>query len=401
MSSASAAVQAILDSLGISISKATLITSITDDAERYIQNFLSSVLLISSNSRSQCITSQHINRTLKATRQPCLFGYSESNIPIVSVFFDQSELIVPKENTVLTKKLTEMEREPLPTQNSYQFDYLLTEGVPTHKKLLSNRRILVKIPKLIERSASVTPLQPSSAPSNIDLTRKHSVSITDRVYDHNQSAGDVITGELQLFYVRIINLMHEDLLNSKESALNCLVNESGFQQLLPYFLQFIYGQMILNYQDVQLMTILIQMTRALAANKYLTSDHYVHCFLKIAFSGLLGFGFTTKEYKEDFLLRENAAELISILSDKYERSYPSIKLSIFNSLIKALFDPATTLNAHYGALCGIEALGVKAIEHIKPHLKSYEKFIVFANKNKTIKATEMIVNKIKSMLNDR
>jgi transcription initiation factor TFIID subunit 6 len=183
--------------------------------------------------------------------------------------------------------------------------------------------------------------------------------------------GDVVNGDLQLYFIRTINLLRDDLVFSKDSALHSLANDACLQQLLPYFLEFIFGQMTLHFQEIQMMDTLIAVARSLVCNKALCSELYVHPLLKIAFSGLLGLDYASLIQDEDNRLREHSAELLRMICQKYELAYPDIRIVAFNHLVDQLFECNITLAAQYGALLGIMALGSEYVERIVLHLPLY------------------------------
>lgn len=393
-------IQSILDYLGITMTNSQLISYVYKESEDYISKFLLDLLLIT---KSRRLTVNSINKTLKAKNCPLLYGYTSKDIQTVNVPCDQMELIVEKEkkldlNELANESCTKTEN----CDNAVKFSYLLVDGVYTHKRLLSNRKIFVKKIKGIDRQVSQQQVNYGNQNNSsiFDPSKKQSVSIIDKVYDQNQTVGDVLCNDLQIYYIRIINLLRDDVLNSKLCALNCLTNDNGIQQLVPYFLQFIFGQMVLNYQDVGLMTTLIEMTKALVLNENICTYYYIHSFLKIAFSGLHGLDNSSRVYEDDLSLREVSAELLSIICEKYEEIYPSIRTHVFNSLTKTLFNIQTTLNAHYGSLCGIELLGSEYVSHVLPHLQSYLN-IIKPKYNKNRKAAELIKRKISLLLEQK
>jgi len=365
------AAQAIADSLGISVSKATLISSIAQDGESRVQRVIGSAALLCANACSQRLTTQHINRILISERKQPLVGYD--NLPFFNMLTapcDQHELCFFRESPVQLDSVASSAVSE-PSVQSFALEYLLTEGVPKDKRSLSTRRLLAKPPK-IDKPTSV---QPSSALSSVELTQRAPVSIVRQAYDLSQIVSDVVNSDLQLYFIRIINLLRDDSVYSKDTELFRLSTEVGIHQLLPYFLQFIFGQISLHCQDLQLMDILISMTSALVKNPALGSELYVHSFLKIAFVALVGSDLTTAVHDDDTRLRDHAAELLSLICRKYSVSYPGIESAIHNQLVLYLFKADNSLAAHYGALSGIRSLGVKSMMAVMPQLKSYYKIV--------------------------
>ena len=70
-------------------------------------------------------------------------------------------------------------------------------------------------------------------------------------------------------------------------------------------------------------------------------------------------------------MRRSSARLLSAILRRAEEPFPTIGDVAFNALTAVLFNPKSTLSAHYGAVLGLEAVGMKAVERILPHLGFY------------------------------
>ncbi|OHT00659.1 hypothetical protein TRFO_32633 [Tritrichomonas foetus] len=387
MSSTSAlTVQAIADMLGIILSKPTLCQTLAQETEDLIQQYIRSASLLATNSRSHRLSAQHINRVLISEhninrifpsddsnhRHQRLYGYEFCPVgQYTPVPFEQSELYLPREHDLNLKDIAKSEVPPIPNSQDFPFQFLLTEGVFADKKMLSNRRLIVKAPKLIERSVSapLNQLQQSAPP--VELVRHAPFSIINKVYDQNSIVRDVLSNNLLIYFVKTVDVIRDDTPIMRDSALSYLETDTGLQQLLPYFLQYIIGNMTLHYQNVPLMDNLLKLTQSLIKNESLYSHLYVQPILKIVFSCLVGNDNTTSLHGDDKKLRDHAAYVLQILLDKYEDCYLDIRSCVFNSLVNTIFDPNTSLMAHYGAICGIEAIGQGAVARIVPHMRHY------------------------------
>jgi transcription initiation factor TFIID subunit 6 len=360
------AAQAIADALNIPLTKPTLLNSIAQEGEQSVQRVIGAAALLSANAFAQRLSTQHINRVLLSDYRPPLIGYD--NFPtfsMITICSDPNDLFFPRETAVNLDSCASAVI-PAPAVHPFQAQYLLTEGIPSDKKSLSNRRLLAKPPK-IEKAA---PPAAGSGPSAVELTQRPPIAITRQVYDTAQSVSDVVNGDLQLYFVRIVNLLKDDTVFSNDIAISSLGRDLGLHQLLPYFLQFIFGQIVLHFQEGHLINTLVSLTISLVRNPSIGSELYVHSFLKIAFAVLVGVGLGTA-LDDDRALRTHAAELLGVVVRKYRREYPAIEQVVFNSLIAQLFSAETTLGAHYGALLGIRELGPTAVATALPHLASY------------------------------
>ena len=381
-------VQAIADMLGITISKPALIQNLAQEAEDYIIQYIRAASLLANNARAYRLSAQHINRILLSERSmnkilispstQRLFGYEFSPFgQYLSIPFEQSELYLPRENNIKCSDILKNENVPLPNNRTYDFQFLLTEGVYANKKMLSNRRLIVKAPKILERTVSAPISQyPNTQPSS-EFFKRTPISITKLTFTQLPIVHDVLNNTLQLYYAYILNLIRDDNLYIRDTALSRIMTDIGLQQLLPYFLQYIIYNMTIHYQNVDLMINLVNITKCLVKNPSLCSNLYTHTFLKIIFSSLVGADYTSTLHGDDTKLRELSADVLKLIVEKFQPCFADMKICIFNSLIGILFDPNAALMAHYGALCGIEAIDCDAVKYIIPHLKHYLKMMNF------------------------
>jgi transcription initiation factor TFIID subunit 6 len=293
------ATQAIADSLGISITKGPLLSSFAQEGELMVQRVIGSAALLSANARAQRLTTQHINRVLLSEHSPPLVGYDYIQpISMVTIASDQPELSFPSETVLPLSEITDLSVVPL--IQSFPFQYLLTEGVPADNKSLSNRRLLAN-PLKVDKSPAIAPLATNFP---IELQQRSVISIARHVYETTQSAGEVLSPALQIYYVKILNSLRDDHVFSHDSAFQSLSTDTGLQQLLPYFLQYLVGQITLEFQDISQFKILLEMTASLVRNPALSSELYVHTFLKIVFSGLVGADMASPIHDDDTAVRD-------------------------------------------------------------------------------------------------
>jgi hypothetical protein len=251
---------------------------------------------------------------------------------MVTIKSDQHDLLFLQEIPVSLYPIAVSPISP-PSVQSFGVEYLLTEGVSSGKKCLSSRRLSSKPPK-IERSTT-----PSSgaASSAIELIQHPRVVMIRHSYDRKQLITDVVKNELQLYFVKVINLLRDDLIDPNIPARQCLASDLGLHQLLPYFLDFIFGQMTTHYQDVVLMEFLIQLATALIRTRSMVPARYVHPLLKIAFSTTIRLSFADTLHDDDRGLRIQGAELLGEIMKRFGAEYPNVGRIVFNALVDCLF----------------------------------------------------------------
>lgn len=390
------AVQAIADANGITLARPALASQVAQKGEEYITKFISAAGLISSYQHAQRLSAQHINRVLIADSKQPLFGYDGTpSVQFQQLQVEQTEILYNQETPRPLKQISKNEPLSLPRIQKYPFQYFIVEGVPITKKLLSNRRLVVKAPR------SDKPVIPGIGINPIEIAPQIPVPLFERKYDQNQLAGDILGGDLQHIFIRTINSLRKDSSYSYEATLYELESEVAIQQLLPYFIHYIFGQMTIHFRDISIMSILLDFSAALVHNQNLNCIIYAHSFLKIALSALIGFDFSSSLITEDIKLREKAAFLLVDICHAFEIGFPSIAIHIFNKLAETIFDPNTTLQAQYGALYAIHAFGDEAINKIIPHLGTYIKYIKSELQHEDYRhssAAQTNINRIKQII---
>ncbi|KAH0793256.1 transcription initiation factor TFIID subunit 6-like [Histomonas meleagridis] len=330
---------------------------------------------------------------LESRNEQSLKGYD--NVPIYATTptnVDQSELFPSCESVKTLDEFINLEPEPIPRPMLQHYLWTLVEGTYIGSYLKRSQNP----PRTIERSVSV--------PLSQLLTRNDGNRSFLSDTENPQYANDVLCSEYQKFYISVISLLRNDSVYSIENALDKITTEDKLQPILPYFLQFIMGKITTSLHSPLEMCVLIRFAIALALNRSIYLGIYVHSFLKIAFAGLTSLSLTDSICDDDLTIRNFSAELLRIICERCEHCFPSVKDSIFNALVRILFNPNVTINSHYGALIGITKIGEPYTERIIPHIHSYLRFIK-KNKqklrerktiNEIIKITEQLCSKQKN-----
>ena len=204
--------------------------------------------------------------------------------------------------------------------------------------------------------------------------------------------------ELQKFFVNAVNLLRFDTVNSFDATLEKICLEDKLQPLVPYFLQWAIGKMTLNLKDGKQMFAVLELMCAIAVNANVNCGLYAHAFLRIAFTGLLSIELS--DDGNDIKIRESAAKLLKIVCRRCESDFLSIRKVAFNHLVEGLFNPHSSMPAHYGVLAGIEALGCTQV--LVPHLTSYVNFIrteINCKENGKSEQTERVLDYLKELMN--
>ena len=388
-------IQDIADSIGIKLSNQDLINIIDRDCDQFIRQIIHQANAFCASTRSYKLSQFHIDMVLESLGLPPLLGYdSVPNYMATPLSVDQADLYGIKENMRSLYSVVDDPVAPLPNNITHQLQWTLVEGVYTGKRSSSRDRSSKqnRDSKSIERSVSVPNV---SSIQHSDISRNSSINNSGNQFaassanessdksnqnDSKKCADDVLSNEHQKYFISTINLLRSDTVHTLDVDLYMISEEDKMQPLLPYFLQFITGKMTLELHNVKSMKVLIRFTLALLQNKSMNIPLFAHPFLRIVFSALLSSNVSSSDPSSSYTIcdtdvRRYAAEALAVLVCRCECCFRDMREVVFNSLTQTLFNPDTSLYAHYGAILGIKAIGF--IRNILPHLKSYLRFIKF------------------------
>lgn len=356
-------ISAIAESCGIKIPDNGTMTLLEQEAEKFIKQILKEADALYQATRSYKLTTDHIDMVLES-RSNCqpLYGYKTLRAS-QPAFAEAGDLFGPRE---LQEDLAAEIEKPAtgkPTTTPHTLQWTLVEGTYIGKRSQNNRKPTTKA-RAMERSVS-TPLSSSQN----DSFRVSPYALTDAERAETMCADDLLSCELQRFFVDTINLLCYDTSNSFDSTLDKLTEEDKMQPLIPYFLQWAFGKMTINLHKPHEMQAVMRLVEAIATDKSANVPLYAHPLLKIAFTGLLSISLS--DDGDDRAVRETAARLLKVICARCETDFPQIREVAFNSLSSAIFCDTNTLAAQYGALVGIRELGLSFFYQLLPHIPFY------------------------------
>lgn len=171
----------------------------------------------------------------------------------------------------------------------------------------------------------------------------------------------LLTKELTMYYDKVLQTMETD----PEIASECLLNESGIQQLVPYFLHHFKLELKKNFKNENLINTILGLYNSLLINKYIFIDPYLHEILPSLFSCVIGKNITDK-------IRIKASDIICYVYRTFSLKYKSLAPRIINFLLNTWLDGAKSENSQYGALLCLSRLYDHAIEgQILPNIPKY------------------------------
>jgi hypothetical protein len=366
--------QAIADSLGLRLSDPTLLSLIEEIGASHISSFLSQVLTICHATRSALIQEQHLQMVLAARRLPPLFGYSA--IPVYSVppaAVEQTDVTGVSE---IPCALSEVAAEPVPRpphSSAHSLRWVCVDGYSPTSRLSPRKRDAVRAPKPIERATS-TPNLPAAGHPDIPRALSALSDLDKPPCDARQSADDVLSANLQQFFITFVNLLRPDSALTLTRALEQLAMEDQAHTLIPYFLQFAFAKFTEELQEPRIIFTIVNLTIAIARNPFIDIVLFTHPLLKIAFTGILAVSMSDAQMR-DFPIHDRAVALLKVVCNRSKFAFPGIYEAVTNQLLAALFSPSVSLMTHLGALIAIVGLGPVSLSRFGPHIPAYLRIV--------------------------
>lgn len=183
----------------------------------------------------------------------------------------------------------------------------------------------------------------------------------------------VLSKELQAYFDTVIADITSPDPDRIKTALYSVATDSGLQQLLPYFIQFVAEMVPRHLRSLPNLQIYIGLVGSLLANEHIFVEPYLHQVMPPLLSCLLGKRLCEDPEREDhWSLRDRCAHITAELCRKFGNTYATLVPRVTKTLARTLSDPAKPIVSHYGAVVGIAALGPHAVETlILPHLESH------------------------------
>lgn len=290
-----------------------------------------------------------INNALISRNVEPLFGYSSSETLIFrglpcNIYY------VPDEEVDLEEYL----EKPLPKialKPYVQSHWLAIEGV---QPPIQQNPVLIEKPNV----------------------KQDSLTAYQEELELKQQNKHLLTKELSMYYDKILQTMETD----PEIAIDCLLNESGIQQLVPYFLHHFKLELKKNFKDENAVDTILGMYNSLLVNKYIFIDPYLHEILPSLFSCVIGKSISEK-------LRERASKIIQYVYKTFSLKYKSLSPRIINFLLKCWLDDTKTENTQYGALMCLSSLSDHVVDgYILPNVQKYT-----SNHPRVLKLIESII----------
>lgn len=183
----------------------------------------------------------------------------------------------------------------------------------------------------------------------------------------------------------------------RKSALESVRSDTGLQQLVPYFVQFVAEKVTHSLNNLFVLRQMMELTQAITENKNLFIEPYVAALIPSILTCLLGRnlgGPASDHTKDQYTLRDLAASLIGHIANKYSKSSGELQSRLVRTCLKYFLDPSRSLTEHYGAISGMQLIGGPATIStlVLPNLHAYEYVLTKSGQNE--EAVRMVIGAI-------
>ena len=178
--------------------------------------------------------------------------------------------------------------------------------------------------------------------------------------------------ELQQFYMRVtgVLLAAEGGDRPLKAVLTALREDSGLQDLVPYFSRFIYHHVKANTRALPLLRTLISAVQALLSNPGIRIEFHLQQLLPAIFTAIVSAKLSSSPYEDHWSLREQAAAVVAAACVKYSSVIPDLQARVCRTYLDALH-PDRSLATLCGGLLGLSALGQSVVRSLLlPHVDS-------------------------------
>lgn len=351
------------------------------DVEYRIHEILETAALFMRHSKRKILASMDIAAALRTLNIEPLYGYDNSQ----NVSFKQAlvgagglTLYYIDEHELDFEKIVNAELPPVPRVSSFTAHWLAIEGV---------QPIVPQNPLPADIKALPPPVRGATSSilnNNLFASSLSATELPDSSLDstHNDTSlpvrplvRHVLSKELKLFFDKVVAAListdpEKDHL--KLAALSSLKSDPGLHQLVPYLIQFVAEQITNHLHSIDLLSTMLEVISALADNKTVFLDPYVHalmpCILTLLLAKRLGIVVKDKskpEYNDalrsQMAVREFAAVLLRHIVAAYGSSYSTLRPRVTRTLLRALLNPSNPAGTHFGALLGLKNMGSEVV----------------------------------------
>lgn len=367
------------------------------DVEYRIHEILETAIKFMRHSKRKLLMTSDINHALKLLNVEPLYGYDNSqplNFKETLVGAGGQSLYYIDDHEIEFEKLINQELPKVPRQTTFTAHWLAIEGVQPMVPQNPLPSEIKALPPIIRGATSsilgndILSLAENKETTGADGTAtgagKHAGSAgtskdkktTEKDLQVKPLVKHVLSKELKLYFDKVVEVListDPEKEGLKNAALTSLKSDPGLHQLVPYFIQFVAEQITNQLRNIEILSTMLEVISALADNKTIFLDPYVHalmpCILTLLLAKRIGpviKDATTKEAQDlvrsQLAVREFAAILLEHIIKVYGSSYSTLRPRVTRTLLRALLDSSKPMGTHYGALLGLKNMGAEVIK---------------------------------------
>ncbi|CCE82997.1 Piso0_002770 [Millerozyma farinosa CBS 7064] len=390
------------------------------DVEYRIHEILETAVKFMRHSKRRLLMTSDINHALEMLNIEPLYGYDNTqqlNFKETLVGAGGQTLYYIDDKEMDLEKLINQPLPTVPRQTTFTAHWLAVEGVQPMIPQNPLPSEIKSIPPFARGATSSTlgnDITNSGLSSDVtikdrdDQSRNKNSSLSQNASEVKPLVKHVLSKELKLYFDKVVEVListDPEKENLKYAALTSLKNDPGLHQLVPYFIQFVAEQITNQLRNIEILTTMLEVISALADNKTLFLDPYVHtlmpCILTLQLAKRIGP--TSKDdesseaedsLKKQLAVREFAAILLDHIIKVYGSSYSTLKARVTRTLLRALLDYSKPVGTHYGTLLGLKNMGPEVIKLVViGNLKIWYKQVI-EDSNKTDYEINILLNTI-------
>lgn len=312
------------------------ITEIEDDALKILSQDLEyrlkelcqeSIKIMTASKRNR-LSIDDINYALMSRNIDPLFGYDPQET-LIFKFIPPNTYFVPDREIDLEEYLNQP-LPKIPLNPTIQQHWLAIEGIQPQ---------IPQNPLITEKVES----------------KKDTLLTLAEEAELKQQNKHILSKELQLYFEKIISLIKND---QESVAIDCLLNESGMQQLVPYFVQHFNELILKSLKDSHFVKVIISLYYSILRNKYMFVDPYLHQIIPSLLTCVVG------KSIEDEEVRKFASEIIKYVFDTFSRTYKTLAPRIIDTLTKVWLDDKKCEESQFGAVFCLSILSPHVVNTV-------------------------------------
>lgn len=388
------------ESLGITLPEEAA-KNLAMDVEYRIHEILETAIKFMRHSKRKLLMTGDISNALKVLNIEPLYGYDNSQqlaFKEALVGAGGQTLYYIDDHEVEFEKLINLELPKVPRQTTFTAHWLAIEGVQPmipQNPLPSEIKNLPPIIRGATSSILGNDILSGASDANKDAANnvvgKDKKNANDKETEIKPLVKHVLSKELKLYFDKVVDVLissDPEKETLKYAALNSLKNDPGLHQLVPYFIQFVSEQITNQLRNIDILSTMLEVISALADNKTIFLDPYVHALMPCILTLLLAkrIGPSIKDVNDSnsqslldaqLAVRGFAAILLEHIIKVYGSSYSTLRPRVTRTLLRALLDPSKPIGTHYGALLGLKYMGPEVINLILlGNLKMWSKTVI-------------------------